>query len=64
MITMARTKGVFQEWKEEQRRLGIKEGIKEGRKNILNELAKNYTTDEISSMLNMDICEIEKIMKD
>lgn len=49
---MARTKGVFQEWKEEQRNIG--------RKNILNELAKNYTTEEISSMINMDIFEIEK----
>ena len=57
---MARTKGVIQQWKEEQRM----EGFKEGRKNILEELAKNYTTEEISSMLNMDICEIEKIMRD
>lgn len=61
---MARTKGVIEQWKEEQRIEGFKEGIQIGRKNIINELAKNYTTEEISSMLNRDICEIEKIIKD
>ena len=65
-----RTKGVFAQWKEEQRNEALKEGIKEGKKegiiigekNIIQELLKNYTMEETSELINKNVSEIEKIM--
>ena len=73
-----RTKGVFAQWKEEQKnealKEGKKEGIKEGKKegikegiiigekNIIQELLKNYTMEETSKLINKNVSEIEKIM--
>ena len=65
-----RTKGVFAQWKEEQRNEALKEGIKEGKKegiiigekNIIQELLKNYTMEETSKLINKNVSEIEKIM--
>ena len=65
-----RTKGVFAQWKEEQRNEALKEGIKEGKKegiiigekNIIQELLKNYTMEETSELINKNVSEIEKII--
>ena len=65
-----RTKGVFAQWKEEQGNEALKEGIKEGKKegiiigkkNIIQELLKNYTMEETSELINKNMSEIEKIM--
>ena len=65
-----RTKGVFAQWKEEQRNEALKEGKKEGKKegiiigekNIIQELLKNYTMEETSELINKNVSEIEKIM--
>ena len=65
-----RTKGVFAQWKEEQRNEALKEGIKEGKKegiiigekNIIQELLKNYTLEETSELINKNVSEIEKII--
>ena len=81
-----RTKGVFAQWKEEQRnealKEGIKEGIKEGKiegikegkiegkiegitqgeKNIILELLKNNTMEEVGTMIHKDVTEIQKII--
>ena len=64
------TKGVFAQWKEEQRNEALKEGIKEGKKegiiigekNIIQELLKNYTMEETSKLINKNVSEIEKII--
>ena len=61
-----RTKGVFAQWKEEQRNEALKEGKKEGiiigEKNIIQELLKNYTMEETSKLINKNVSEIEKII--
>lgn len=56
MITMAaRTEGIIARMKREERN--------EGQRNIIKELLKTYTIEEISKMINIDIQEIEKIMR-
>ena len=83
MINMeGRTKGVFAQWKEEQRNEALKEGIKEGKKegikegkiegkiegitqgekNIILELLKNNTMEEVGTMIHKDVTEIQKII--
>ena len=65
-----RTKGVFAQWKEEQRNEALKEGIKEGKKegitqgekNIILELLKNNTMEEVGTMIHKDVTEIQKII--
>ena len=75
MIDMAaRTKGIFEQWKEEQKNEGINEGIHKGiskgiskgitlgEKNIILELLKTNTIEEVSIMIHKDVSEIKKIL--
>lgn len=75
MIDMAaRTKGIFEQWKEEQKNEGINEGIHKGiskgiskgitlgEKNIILELLKTNTIEEVSLMIHKDVSEIKKIL--
>ena len=54
-----RTKGVFEQWKEEQR----KQGEKQGEKNIILELLKTYPIDVVSTMIHKSELEIRKIIE-
>ena len=60
-----RTKGVFAQWKEEQRNEALKEWKKEGiiigDKNIIQELLKNYTIDETSKLIKKIRAKLKKI---
>ena len=62
----ARTKGVIEQWKEEQRKdainEGINKGINQGEKNIILELLKTNTPEEVSIMIHKDVSEIQKIL--
>ena len=59
MINMeGRTKGVFEQWKEEQKN----QGITQGEKNIIRELLKTHSIKEISKMINKSEVEIQKIV--
>ena len=54
----ARTKGVFQQWKEDQ----WNEGLNQGEKNIILELLETNTIEEVSLMIHKDVSEIKKIL--
>lgn len=59
MINMeGRTKGVFEQWREEQKN----KGINQGERNIIRELLKTHSIKEISKMINKSEVEIQKIV--
>lgn len=54
----ARTEGVIAKFKREQR----EEGIEQGEKNIILELLKDNTLNEVSQMIHKEKSEIQKII--
>lgn len=59
----ARTEGVIAKMKREERNEGIIEGRNEGKKDIIKELLKNNTLEEVSQMINTEVNDIKKIIK-
>lgn len=56
---------IRQEGIAEGRKLGYEEGKKELLKNLVNKkLAKNISTEQIAEMLEIDISEVENIIKE
>lgn len=58
----ARTEGIFAKMKREAKNDGINEGINKGERNIILELLKTNTIEEVSLMLHKEVSEIQKIL--
>jgi hypothetical protein len=64
MIMNGLTEGVIARFKREERDKGIEQGIVQGERNIIRELLKNFSVDEVSCMIHRKPSEIRNILGD